>query len=107
MSSSSSYDSGESVSNKKLKIDPDFTPRKYVKVKENLAIEQNTNKRIYSLNLQLQEKIVLLEKRNELLEEDKKQLIKRNGDLETKILKLQSKPLRRILCNIYLVVIIL
>lgn len=64
---STSSDS-DNILSKKIKLDLDFTPRKYVEAKEQLAVHQSTNKRIYNLNLGLQEKVLSLEKKIAMLE---------------------------------------
>ena len=66
--SSSTSDDYCVIGSKKVKLDPDFTPRKYEKAKEEIAMYQNTVKRITALNLRLQEKIIDLEEKNDDLE---------------------------------------
>ncbi|KAJ1520381.1 hypothetical protein ONE63_003516 [Megalurothrips usitatus] len=59
--------STDSDDKKTLKLDPDYTPRKYVRAKEDLSIQRTTIKRLSTLNLKHQEKILELEGENEKL----------------------------------------
>jgi len=63
-SSSSSDDS------KKVKLDPDFTPRKYVKATQEIVMLNATIKRVSDLNVRLQEKMLKLEEEKDKLEAD-------------------------------------
>lgn len=56
------------IGSKKVKIDLDFTPQKYEKVKQELDIQKNAVKRVLGLNTKLRENLQTSEERNNLLE---------------------------------------
>ena len=55
---------------KRIKVDPDFTPRKYTEAVFELQRRQSTIKRISSLNVTLQEKLLLEETKNADLQKE-------------------------------------
>jgi len=65
-----SSSSDDDLKSKKFKIDPDYTPRKYVEAKEEIEIMKVSIKRISDLNLRHQEKILLLEDEKDKLQSD-------------------------------------
>lgn len=77
ISSTSSPSSDSDGHGKKFKYDVDFTPRKYVLLKDEVAILKNTIQRIMNLNLKLQE--------------DKNELEGKIHDLECTIERLKEK----------------
>ena len=56
------------IRGKKIKLDPDFTPEKYEKVKQELDIQQNTVKRVLALNEKLRAHLKNSEASNSKLE---------------------------------------
>lgn len=75
-------------SKKKIKLDPDFTPRKYEIVKRDLRVHKNTVKRITDLNFKLQDKINLLDSK---VEEQEKKINNLTAELEAKSKILRGK----------------
>lgn len=72
-------------------IDPDFTPRKYVRLREDLDIERQQVKRVLNLNMSLQSKLLDAEQQ---VESSKQELESKRFEVErmkAKVAKLEKE----------------
>ena len=76
-SSSSSDEAILDKKGKKIKLDPDFTPKKYEDLKDELSMKTSVIKRVTDLNMRLQEQLCSVHEKK--------------GELETKVKNLEDQ----------------